>query len=235
MKRRKSPLVDLENKRFSFFLMGLSVALMLMIIVVNWKTVDIRQAFLGNVEMAYEEEEVMVTQRSLQKPSPPPKVQSDKVEIVDDIIDLKVELVIDHNDIDDSDEIEDIDVGLESTDEILRIEVVENKPIFPGCENETNEVDRALCFQKMMQQHIANNFKFPELSKRMKSEGMVIVYFVINKDGSISDVEVVKGVDEALDEEARRVINQLPTFEPAKQRGRPVRMGFKMPINARIK
>lgn len=227
-------MLDLEKKRFVFFLLGLSMALSIVIMVVNWTSIDNRQAFLADVHVALEEEEVMVTQRVLTKPPPPP-LQPDKIDVVDEVVVLTEELVIDLKDIDDNDEIEDVDVGLEGTDEILRMEVVENKPIFPGCEDEVGEVNRALCFQRMMQQHVSNNFQFPELSKVMNSQGLVIVYFVINKDGSISDVRVIKGVDEALNDEALRVINKLPNFEPAKQRGRPVRMGFKMPINARIR
>lgn len=234
MKRKKKPMLDLEKKRFVFFLLGLSMALSIVIMVVNWTSIDNRQAFLADVHVALEEEEVMVTQRVLTKPPPPP-LQPDKIDVVDEVVVLTEELVIDLKDIDDNDEIEDVDVGLEGTDEILRMEVVENKPIFPGCEDEVGEVNRALCFQRMMQQHVSNNFQFPELSKVMNSQGLVIVYFVINKDGSISDVRVIKGVDEALNDEALRVINKLPNFEPAKQRGRPVRMGFKMPINARIR
>lgn len=225
-------MLDLEKKRFVFFLLGLSMALSIVIMVVNWTSIDSRQAFLAVVHVALEEEEVMLTQRVLTKPPPPP-LQPDKIDVVDEVVVLTEELVIDLKDIYDNDEIED--VGLEGTDEILRMEVVENKPIFPGCEDEVGEVNRALCFQRMMQQHVSNNFQFPELSKVMNSQGLVIVYFVINKDGSISDVRVIKGVDEALNDEALRVINKLPNFEPAKQRGRPVRMGFKMPINARIR
>ncbi|MDZ7848833.1 MAG: energy transducer TonB [Owenweeksia sp.] len=72
------------------------------------------------------------------------------------------------------------------------------------------------------------------MARQMGLEGKVYVSFVVEKDGSISNVEVLRGVDPLLDDEAIRVINKLPDMTPAKQRGKPVRMSFTMPINAKL-
>ncbi|TVQ79698.1 MAG: energy transducer TonB [Flavobacteriales bacterium] len=233
MKSKKNPKVDLENKRSIFFLIGMAVTMMALIITVNWKTYEQRIMEFGDLDLFVDEEVVEQTVRQKRKPPPPPP-PPEQISVVEEIVDLQEELIIESVEVDQDDEIEDVDFFGEETDEVLQFAVVENKPVFPGCENERSEADREACFQRMMSRHINNNFKFPEISRSMNSQGVIVVNFIIEKDGSISAVRVLRGVDEALDAEAIRVIKKLPKFEPAKQRGRPVRMSFNMPINARI-
>ncbi|MCC5916050.1 MAG: energy transducer TonB [Cryomorphaceae bacterium] len=233
MKSKKSPKADLENKRDIFFLVGLAVSLIFLIVVVNWRTYDKRIVDLGELDVVIEEEIIVTTERRLKKPPPPPP-PPEQITVVEDIVELEEELIMESVEVDQDDEVEVVDFSGEETDEVLNFAVVENKPVFPGCENEKTEQDRSDCFQRMMSRHVGSNFKFPEISKQMGSQGVVVVNFIINKDGSVSDAKVVRGVDDALDAEAIRVIKKLPKFEPAKQRGRPVRMSFNMPINARI-
>jgi protein TonB len=82
--------------------------------------------------------------------------------------------------------------------------------------------------------HISKNFKFPEMARQMGIQGRVFVNFVIEKDGSISNVTVARSVDPLLDDEAVRVVKKLPKFQPAKQRGKSVRMQYTVPINAKL-
>jgi len=116
----------------------------------------------------------------------------------------------------------------------LQFAVVEKKPVFPGCEDFESEDERSICFQQKMGQHIGANFKFPETARKEGASGVIIVNFIIEKDGSISEAKIIRSVHPDLDEEALRVILLLPTFHPAMQRGKPVRMSFNMPINARV-
>jgi protein TonB len=81
---------------------------------------------------------------------------------------------------------------------------------------------------------VSRNFEFPEMAKEMGIQGRVYVNFVIEKNGSITNVEIVRGVDPLLDDEAVRVVKKLPKLIPAKQRGKPVRMSFTLPINAKL-
>jgi periplasmic protein TonB len=233
MNNKKSPKADLENKRGIFFLIGVAITLIVLIITVNWKTYEQKLMEFGDLDIFVDDEVIEQTVRQQKKPPPPPP-PPEQISVVEEIVDLQEELIIESVEVDQDDEVEDIDFFGEETDEVLQFAVVENKPVFPGCEKERTEEDRAACFQKMMGKHINNNFNFPELSRQMGSSGVIVVNFIIEKDGSISGVRVLRGVDEALDAEAVRVIKKLPKFEPAKQRGRPVRMSFNMPINARI-
>ena len=82
--------------------------------------------------------------------------------------------------------------------------------------------------------HIGKNFEFPELARQMGIQGKVYVNFVIERNGRVSSITIARGVDKLIDDEAIRVIKKLPTFQPAKQRGKPVRMQYTVPINARL-
>ncbi|MFP4526634.1 MAG: energy transducer TonB, partial [Bacteroidales bacterium] len=78
--------------------------------------------------------------------------------------------------------------------------------------------------------YIQKNLKYPSVAAENGIEGTVFVKFVVDEDGSISNAEVLRGVDPALDEEAVRAIRDAPEWEPGKQRGKPVRVQFTIPI-----
>ncbi|MCC5918894.1 MAG: TonB family protein [Cryomorphaceae bacterium] len=119
-------------------------------------------------------------------------------------------------------------------DKILFFAKLERRAVFKGCEVYSNEEQRNNCFNQSIIKHIAENFKFPEEAKKDEAGGKIIVSFIIEKDGSIEHIEIRRSVHPALDAEAIRVVSLLPPFEPATQRGEPVRMSFNLPINAKI-
>jgi TonB family protein len=134
--------------------------------------------------------------------------------------------------------IDDIEVIEESEDaeddKIFNFSSVENKPIFPGCENLVTEPEKFMCFNQNIMEHIGKKFEFPELARQLGIQGKVYINFVIEKNGKVSNVTIARGVDKLIDDEAIRVIKLLPKFTPAKQRGKPVRMQYTVPINARL-
>ena len=81
-----------------------------------------------------------------------------------------------------------------------------------------------------MMKWIAENVKYPEIAKESGVTGKVFVQFVINKEGKVVDVEVLRGVDAYLDKEAIRVITDMPSWTPGKQRGKAVKVSFQLPI-----
>lgn len=121
------------------------------------------------------------------------------------------------------------------SDEIFNFAVVENKPIYPGCENETTEDDKFMCFNLSIMKHIEREFEFPELARQLGIQGKVYVNFVIEKNGRVSSVTIARGVDKLIDDEAIRIIRKLPKLSPAKMNGKAVRMQYTVPINARLK
>lgn len=112
---------------------------------------------------------------------------------------------------------------------------IENMPIMPGCESLINMEPKHQkdCFGQAVMIHVAQNFEYPAEAIAQEIEGRVLVYFIVEKDGSISSVEVLRSVDPLLDAEALRVVKSLPhATSPAYVDGVPVRMSFIAPINA---
>lgn len=99
--------------------------------------------------------------------------------------------------------------------------VVEEMPKFPGGEQE-------------LLKFINDNIKYPKIAQENGIQGRVIASFVVNKDGSVTDYEVVRGVDPVLDAEALRVISIFPEWTPGKQRGETVRVKYTVPITFRL-
>jgi protein TonB len=98
---------------------------------------------------------------------------------------------------------------------------VEEMPEFPGG-------------QSALMKYLSENIRYPVIAQENGIEGRVICSFVVERDGSITDVQVVRGVDPSLDREAVRVIQSMPKWKPGKQRGKPVRVRFTLPIVFRL-
>ena len=99
--------------------------------------------------------------------------------------------------------------------------VVEEMPKFPGGDAE-------------LLKFIAKSIKYPVIAQENGIQGRVICAFVVNRDGSVVDAEVLRGVDPSLDKEALRVIGTMPKWTPGKQRGKPVRVKYTVPITFRL-
>ena len=110
--------------------------------------------------------------------------------------------------------------------------IIEDVPLFPGCER-VKKSKRRKCFQEKMARHISKNFRYPEFAKRIGIEGRVYVQFIIDTDGSATGIRS-RGPHKTLEREANRIIAKLPKMTPGKQRGRPVRVPFSIPITFRL-
>ena len=153
--------------------------------------------------------------------------------IKDDVVDVDPTDVVDSNPVDPEplgiDEIEHIDTPPE---EIMDFRVVEDPPIFPGCEK-VDKKDRFECFNKKMTKHIRKHFRYPDAAIEMGQQGRVSVLFRIGSEGVIEDVQM-RGPSKILEKEAARIIGKLPKMTPGKQRGRAVKVPFSVPINFRL-
>ncbi|MCK8492386.1 M56 family metallopeptidase [Spirosoma sp. RP8] len=98
---------------------------------------------------------------------------------------------------------------------------VENSPEFPGGRNKLFE-------------YLGQNLKYPESAQKAKAQGKVFVSFIVTKTGEITDVKLEKGIGHGADEEAMRVISQMPNWKPAMQSGKPVNVKFNLPINFQL-
>ena len=112
-------------------------------------------------------------------------------------------------------------------------QVVDEMPRFPGCEEES-EKKRNNCASKKMLEFLYTNIKYPAEARRDTVEGTVVVQYVVEKDGSISEAKIVKSVSGGCDEEVLRVVSLMPIWVPGKQRGAAVRVRYTLPVKFRL-
>ena len=237
MKEKKNPLYNLENYKVIFFLIGLVIALSTVIWLFDLKFYEREMVFTEEDERIYSEDEIIpITKQKLPEAPPPPAPEV--IEVVDDEIELEVELEMASTETDQSEAVEwetvDVSEEDEGSDEVLNFAVVERVPVFPGCENSRDNAERKACFQTKLIEHVSKNFKYPDMARELNLQGRIYVKFVVEKNGQVSNIEVLRGVDPMLDNEAVRVVNTLPRISPAEQRGKPVRMSFVLPIYAKM-
>lgn len=224
MELKKSPKADLEGQKNLYIEMGLVVALGLMLIAFEWSRMDIKTQEVAIVEEAVMEEEMIpITRQEPIKPPPPPPPPrlTDILNVVDDDIELEEELEIDDTEIDEDTQIDIVDIASDLDDEVADAEVfqiVETMPSFPGGEG-------------ALMSFLSKNTNYPVIAQENGIQGRVYINFVVNTDGTITNVKVVRPVDPALDREALRVVNSMPTWIPGEQRGRKVRVSFNLPVN----
>jgi len=235
MQPKKNENADLSRNSSLYFVIGLSVILLISWKAIEWRTYEKVYAYEAlNVEDE-DDEEIPITEqlKTPPPPPPPPPPAPEVIEVVEDEEEVE-ETVIESTETDDDEiiEVEEVEIEEEFEDVDVPFAVIEDVPIFPGCENVAKS-ERRNCFQEQMNKHIRKNFRYPEIAQEMGIQGRVFVNFIIAKDGSISNVRM-RGPDKNLEKEAQRIISKLPTMTPGKQRGRPVRVPFSIPITFRL-
>ncbi|RRQ49407.1 energy transducer TonB [Maribacter algicola] len=233
MEPKKNPKADLTKNSSLYFVVGLFAVMLLTYIAFEWKTYD----EVNNYDISMNvddllDEEVPMTEQIKTPPPPPPPAAPEIIEVVEDEEEVE-ETVIESTETSQEEEIievEDVVVEEEVEDVDVPFAVIEDVPVFPGCENES---DKRACFNSMIQKHISKNFRYPEIAQEMGIQGRVSVMFVIQKDGSIGNIRM-RGPDKNLEAEAARIIGKLPKMTPGKQRGRAVRVPFSIPINFKL-
>ena len=110
--------------------------------------------------------------------------------------------------------------------------VIEEAPIFPGCEN-VERSKRMNCFQEKLDEHILENLKYPPKAKKQKIEGKVIVKFTINYEGKVTNIMTQLG-DPILQTEALRIIRLLPVMKPALFKGKPIGTNYSVQITFKL-
>jgi protein TonB len=221
MEVKKNPGADLEKKRSLLMLAGYVVSLSVVLVAFEWKTFESTAGDLGQLVVENLEEEIIpITEQEIKPPPPPPPPPppAPEIEIVDDQEEIQDELVVQDVEADAKTVVEVIQQPVEEEPaEPDFFTIVEDMPSFPGG-------DAALL------KFIAENVKYPPIAKENGITGVVYVSYIVDKDGSVKDVKVVRGADPFLDKEAVRVVKTLKGYKPGKQRGKPVPVQFTIPI-----
>ena len=233
MELKKNPKADLRNNSGLYFVLGLAVVMAIVWGAFEWKTYEKANDYdiSLNVEDMLDEEAPM-TEQIKTPPPPPPPAAPEVIEVVEDEEEVE-ETVIESSETSQEEEVievDDVEVMDDDLDVDVPFAVIEDVPVFPGCEGAK---DKRACFNEMIQKHIVKNFRYPEIAQEMGVQGRVNVMFTIQKDGSIGNIRY-RGPDKNLEAEALRIIEKLPRMTPGKQRGRAVRVPFSIPITFKL-
>ena len=224
MEIKKSEKASLENKKLLFTEIGLVVSLAIVLFAFEWTSKETEMAILEDTTEILVEEEIISTQ--MDTPPPPPAapkipVLSDQIDIVDDEIEIEDDMFMNLED--------DANLGVEIMDyveveeevveeEAIPFQLVEEKPSFQG--GDANQ------FSKWVNSRLV----YPEIAKENGVQGRVTLQFTVEKDGTVTKVKVLRGVDPSLDKEAVRVVSMSPKWKPGKQRDRAVPVTYTFPV-----
>ncbi|MDN3688305.1 energy transducer TonB [Cyclobacterium jeungdonense] len=223
MEAKKTPKADLTKKTGMFLNLGLMVSVGLVLFAFEYRSYDDGQLKdLGSIDDDFEELlDIPITE---QPPPPPPPVEQPEIKEIPDEVEIEEKIEVNFDvDVQEETVIKEVEIAEapveEKADEIF--DVVENMPTPPGGMEGWNK-------------YLSNNLKYPTQARRMGIEGTVYVVFVVNTDGSIQDVDILRGIGGGCDEEAMRVVRNAPAWEPGRQRGRPVRVKMRLPIRFKL-
>lgn len=223
MDARKSLKADLEARKTIFFEIGLVLVLALVYFSLNAKSYEQRKATLVQQQVQNTPEEMVpITEQKVKPPPPPPPKQVTQIKIVSN--DVKI------------DDNVDIDVNADMNTQVAQYtppvqeEDVQEQPIFTVVEDKPSFPGGEAALMKFLATHI----NYPALAKESGIQGRVFISFVVEPSGNIDHVKVLRGIGGGCDEEAIRVVKSMPKWNPGKQRGKPVRVAFTLPINFKL-
>lgn len=239
MQVKKNPKANLNLNSGLYFVIGLSLVLFLTWRALEYKSYDKEDLIVQSMNVSDEiKEDVPLTEQVKTQPPPPPPAAPEIIEIVEDNDDIE-ETIIESTETDQESVIEapievgDIEVAELEEEISVPFSVIENIPVFPGCEDIKTKTKQRACFQKKIQEHVAKEFKYPVVALDMGIQGRVYVQFAINNKGYISDIKV-RGPDKNLEKEATRIVAAIPKMSPGMQRGKAVRVPYSIPINFKL-
>ena len=225
MQLKKNPQASLEDKKLTYVLIGLAFVLSICYVAFEWTEKEVTKYEVADTDFIFEEE-IDIQQTSQETPPPPPPPAPVEVEVLNVVEDdVEVEEIQINTEDDKAVEVviaPPVEAPEEEEEEEETFMIVESMPEFPGG-------------QQAMMRYIAENIKYPVIAQENGIQGRVICQFVVEKDGKVSDIQVVRSSGEAsLDKEAQRVIGSMPKWKPGKQRGKPVRVKYTLPVNFRL-
>ena len=224
MEIKKSEKANLENKKLLFIEIGLIISLAITYVAFEWTSTETNVSTLeAEADVVLEEEIIPITQETPPPPPAAPKIPvlSDQIDIVDDEIEVDDDMFMNLED--------DSSLGVEIMDyveveeevveeEAIPFQLVEEKPSFQG--GDANQ------FSKW----VNSRLQYPEIAKENGVQGRVTLQFTVEKDGTVTKVRVLRGVDPSLDKEAVRVVSMSPKWKPGKQRDRAVPVTYTFPV-----
>ncbi len=235
MEPKKNPKSDVSRKSMLFFQLGMVVMLFLAWQVIEWKSYDKSDNDFGKLDVGEDlEEEIPITQQLTPPPPPPPPPPAPEVIEVMEDEDEEEETIIESTEAKQDEKIVEVK---EIKEEVVEEEiadvpfaVIENVPIYPGCEKESGNEAKKKCMSSKISEFINKKFN-SDLASDLGLEGRqrIAVQFKIDKNGKVVDVRA-RAPHPRLEKEAVDVVQSLPNMTPGKQRGKPVGVLYSLPI-----
>ena len=225
MELKKNPKADLEKRRGLYLEIGLVTIMVLALAAFEWKSYDQEQIEVVQRTAMDEVEDVIIQTQQEELPPPPPPEQPEvttELNVIED--DAESENEVDMSSFQRQEEATNIEITPvkieeeEEEEEQTIFQVVENDPEFPGG-------------VEAMYKYLAQNIKYPQLARENNITGRVYVTFVVERDGSVSGVRVLRDIGGGCGAEAVRVVKSMPKWTPGKQRGKAVRVQYNLPVN----
>ncbi|MFT4610950.1 MAG: protein TonB [Glaciecola sp.] len=199
MEVKKNPEINVSRNSSLFFAIGLNLMLLSTYLVLEYKSYKTDDLVLETLNLdAYVEEDIEIINLNTPLPSPPPLATvPEDIKVVEDIVEIE-ETVIESSEMDQTDIIADV-VKVEEVEEDIEVpfSVIENIPVFPGCENKSKAEQRK-CFEKAIKAHVVKIFRYPQAAIDLGESGKVFVLFVIDNTGHVAKIKS-RGPDEMLE------------------------------------
>jgi len=234
MEPKKNSKANVGRNSSLYFAIGLALMLFLTNYAINFKTYDevVTDIGVASMEEEFEEEIPITNLMQTPPPPPPPPAAPEIIEIVEDEVEIE-ETVIESTEVNQETEIVEVEevvevVGVEEDIEVP-FAVIENVPVFPGCEKGNNAAKKK-CMSEKIQKFVTRKFN-TELASDLGLSGRqrINVIFKIDKSGKVVGVRS-RAPHPGLEKEAARVINMLPQMKPGMQRGKAVTVPYSLPI-----
>ncbi len=224
MEPKKSRKADLQSKRLLFLEIGFVLSLGMALVAFEWTSRPAEvEGFQKESGSDLVQEAVPVTRQEQRRepPPPPPPKTTEVINIVENDVKIEDELILEESEADEDTRVSIDAFSTEEEEEAAEEQVfvvVEDMPSFQG-----KGLD---AFANYVQQRVT----YPPLAQENGIEGTVFLRFIVDSDGSVINVEVIRGVDPSLDKAALAALKDTPKWEPGKQRGKPVKVSCTIPI-----
>lgn len=227
MEIKKTPKADLENKKSLFLMIGLVIALGISGIALSMSSKPVADEYKPPKKETTEVEQIDNSRQDVQEQQP--EVEKAKVQVITDVLnivsnDQKIETNVAF--IEDPDDFGDFEIVIEEKEEVIEEEEIfvnaEEMPTFQG-----GDLSK---FRNWVQ----SNVKYPQIALENGIQGNVVIKFVVEKDGKLSNIQVLQSPDKTLADAAVAVLQRSPKWKPGKQRNKPVRVTYTLPVSFKI-
>ena len=225
MELKKNPKADLQNKRTILLEIGLIVALAVVIGAFMYTPKEVR---VEKIDMNYGPVEEEITEITRQDQKPPEAPKKTEITVITDILnivtnDTKITTNVDFAEFEENvDIVQQVAVADEEIEEEQIFVKVEKMPTFMGGD------------LMKFRQWVASKLRYPQLAQENNITGRVLLKFVVEKDGSLTNIQVLQSPDKSLSDEAIRVLKMSPKWEPGKQRNQSVRVFYTLPVDFQL-